>query len=109
MAKPSQSEIGQMAALSLFRYYKRNSQTFITQGRHLVAAVRNALSAINYTNQYVIDRDVLAGMIKGYLAAEPDWTRFLRKKWGLPYAKHDMITDIMARYISYSDYSSIVN
>ena len=101
MPRPTLAEIGQMNSLSLLKYYQSSGTGLITMGKALVVNARSLAMKISPQTRYLVDQDEVARILNDYLTGEDAWGKFLGQKANLPYNKHAIITDIMARYVAY--------
>lgn len=111
MAAPSLTEEAKLLNLGLIAHYQKHRNWYVQQARALVAHARLVVTIVSNTNNgavHTFTQDEIGQMLNLWLRNNQQWQNLLARKPHLSLSQYDLITDSMARYIAWNDYSAII-
>lgn len=118
MGPPNPTEKATLKLHSFMQNYQRNRKYYVSMAKGVVRNARGLYSAAKTPgsdpNQqqnssfYIMPFDKVADLIKVELKRNNRWNNLLAKKHHIPHGRYDIITDIMARYITEDAYTEII-
>lgn len=112
MPAPSLTEEAKLLNLGLIVHYQNHKKWYIQQARVIVSNGRQAISFASKTasgSVHIFTPDEVGVMLRVWLMNDPQWRGILQHKPHLPPSQYDLITDSMARYVVYDEYTAIIS
>ena len=115
MLPPSNSEIARLRHYSLLRNYQIHRAKYVGEGKIIVSIARNAIEAAMQKQKavtgnfvYNISDDEVYDVLKKWMPNCKRWEKKVKSKLGLPYRDYDVVTDSIARFMTWDAYSELI-